>query len=293
MKNKKKYYWLGLWCVVGISMVFYYVDLERAVDYFDSGLPNLRVHVLDVGQGDAIFIETPEHFQILIDAGPDKSILTELGEVMPFWDREIDAVVLTHPHSDHVGGLPEVLRRYRVNRVYTTGVIHTSSDYLTFLDLIKENNIDTTAVTEPFTLEFDSGIDFEFLYPLKSFVGLRVKNLNNTSIANRLVYGDTAIMLTGDLETEAEEELLLSGRDLTAQILKAGHHGSATSSHLEFLEAVDPDLALLSCGAGNSFGHPSARTVSRMERQGIDILRTDLSGSISLASDGVDWIVQD
>jgi competence protein ComEC len=292
MKNKKQFYWLGFWCVMAVSLAFYYVGPEKITKRFDPAADKLHVEVLDVGQGDAIFIETPNDYQILIDGGPDKKILTELGKVMGFWDREIDAVVLTHPHSDHVAGLVEVLRRYRINHVYLSGVIHTSNDYLTFLELIRDNNINTTEVSETFVLELDNEIDFEFLYPIKSFSGLRVKNLNNTSIVNRLVYGDTAMLLMGDLEQEGEEDLLLSGRDISAQILKAGHHGSATSSHLEFLEAVDPDLAILSCGTGNSFGHPSGRTTSRMERLGIDILRTDLDGPISLVSDGVEWIIK-
>ncbi|MFH2018792.1 MAG: MBL fold metallo-hydrolase, partial [bacterium] len=186
MKNKKRIYWMGFWCVIGLSALFYYVGPENIEKYSDDSAPKLAVRVLDVGQGDAIFIETPEKFQILIDGGPDKSVLYELGNVMGFWDRTIDAIVLTHPHADHVSGLVEVLRRYEVNKIYMTGVLHTSNDYITFLNLIDEKNIDVQIVDEQFVLNLDNEIDFEFLYPLKSFAGLKVESLNNTSIVNRL-----------------------------------------------------------------------------------------------------------
>ena len=289
MKSKKTIYWLGFWCVIGLSAFFYYVGPENIEIYFDDSEPKLEVHVFDVGQGDAIFIETPEKFQILIDGGPDKSVLYELGDVMGFWDRTIDTVVLTHPHADHVSGLVEVLRRYRVNKIYMTGVLHTSNDYITFLNLIDEKNIDVQIVSEPFVLDLDNEIDFEFLYPLKSFSGLRVESLNNTSIVNRIVWGDSEMILTGDLEEEGEEELLHSGQDIIADILKAGHHGSATSSMDEFVEAVNPETAVISVGDGNSFGHPSGRTLKKFERFDIDVLRTDKKGVISLVSDSINW----
>jgi len=292
MSKKRKIYWLGFCSVLILSFGFYYIGPDKIAGQLPDEGAFLEVSVLDVGQGDAIFIETPENFQILIDGGPDKSILNELGEEMGFWDRDIDAVVLTHPHADHVSGLVEVLRRYEIGKIYMVGVVHTSSDYIEFLNIIKEKNIDTHIVESEFTLELDSGIYFEYIYPMQSFASLKVDNLNNTSIVNRLVYNDTSILLMGDLEKEGEEELLASGADLSAQILKAGHHGSATSSHEEFLEAVDPEYAIISCGTDNQFGHPSMRTVNRMERLGIEVLRTDELGTISLVSDGLTWIIQ-
>lgn len=291
MKNKKTMYWLGFWCVIGLSALFYWVGPENIEKYFDDDTPKLEVHVLDVGQGDAIFIETPDDYQILIDGGPDKSVLHELGQVMPFWDRTIDVVVLTHPHSDHVAGLVEVLRRYRIKKIYMTGVLHTSSDYITFLNLIDEKNIERQVVIEPSVLYLDHGIYFDFIYPLKSFAGLQVQSLNNTSIVNRLAWGESEIILTGDLENEGEEELLNSDQDISADILKSGHHGSATSSRDEFVELVNPETAVISVGSGNGFGHPSGRTLKKFERMAIEVMRTDQEGMISLVSDGINWRV--
>jgi len=292
MKRKKTMYWLGFWCVIGLSALFYYVGPENIEKYLDDSSDKLAVYVLDVGQGDAIFIETPDDYQILIDGGPDKNVLYELGKVMGFWDRSIDAVVLTHPHSDHVGGMVEVLRRYQIDKVYMTGVVHTSSDYLTFLNVVNEKDIPVHEVSESFVLNLDNDINFEFLYPLQSFARLRVENLNNTSIVNRLVYNDTSILLTGDLETEGEEELIASNQDLSVDILKAGHHGSSTSSKDEFLITVRPDYAVISVSDDNSFGHPSSRTLKRMERLGIKVFRTDQQGMITLISDGLNWQIE-
>jgi len=289
MRDKKKIYWFGFVVILIISLALDWFGPYGLTDIFKGEQDGLVVHALDVGQGDAIFIETPDHFQILIDGGPDKSILAQLGKVMSFSDRNIDMIILTHPHSDHVAGLVEVLRRYKIEDIYLTGVLHTSPDYLTFLDLIKEKEISAHEVSAPFALEFDHGIELEFLYPLESFSGFKVENLNNNSIVNRLVYGDAAILLTGDLEIEGEDELLASGQDLSARVLKAGHHGSATSSQEKFLQEVGPDMAIVSSGKGNSFGHPSARTIKRFERMGIQVFRTDERGTVSLATDGETW----
>ena len=284
MMQRKKIYWLGFCAVLAISFA---LSQTGALDFRDN--ENLEVHFLDVGQGDAIFIETPEDFQILIDAGPDKSILTELGKVMSFSDRSIDMVILTHPHSDHVAGLVEVLRRYQINDVYLTGVAHTSNDYLTFLELIKQKNIFAHEVVEPFEIILDNEIKLQFVYPLESFSGLRVENLNNTSIVNRLVFGDSVALFTGDLEIEGEDEVLESGQEIRAQLFKAGHHGSSTSSQEKFIMEVSPEYAVISVGRDNSFGHPSGRTVSRFERLGIEIFRTDQDGAIGFSSDGSGW----
>jgi|APSaa5957512622_1039677.scaffolds.fasta_scaffold17355_3 competence protein ComEC len=246
----------------------------------------LQVHFLDVGQGDSIYIRTPDEVDILIDGGPDKNVLSELGKVMPFWDREIDVMILTHPHSDHVSGLVEVLRRFDVKQIYYTGVLHTAPDYLAWLDEIKKQGLDLKIVNEKFTLDLGEEIDLDFLWPLEDFTNKKVDNLNNTSIVNLLRYKDTQMLFTGDAEIEVEEALLEEEIDLAADLLKAGHHGSTTASSEEFLASVKPETVVIQCGQDNSFGHPHLRIIKRLQRLGIEIFRTDNDGMISVYSDG-------
>lgn len=267
------------------ALVYAYLDISRDRAAGTDG-PRLTIEALDVGQGDAIFIETSEKYQILIDGGPDKSILTQLGDAMPFWDRSIDAVVLTHPHSDHVAGLVEVLRRYDVGKVYMTGVLHTSSDYIEFLKLIQEKNITTQIVDAPFEEGLPGGVRLEVLFPKESFSGQRVENLNDTSIVFAVRYGETRALFTGDLGIEGEVGLIMSGQDVAADVLKIGHHGSEYSSDEGFLLAVGAKNAVISVGQGNDFGHPSERTIKRLERAGMEIKRTDLGGTVIFTSDG-------
>lgn len=267
----------------------------------DSGVCEdcLEVHFLDVGQGDAIYIRTPDEFDILIDGGPNKNVLSQLGQVMPFWDHDIDIMILTHPHSDHVTGLVEVLRRYNVKEVYYTGVPHTTPDYIAWLEEISDQQIPMQIVEQPIDFKLGNDIVFQFLYPQKSLKDQEITELNNSSIVNRLVYGETEFLLMGDAEKEVEEELIanychpeLDSGDsedcsqLSSDILKLGHHGSSSSSSEEFLEVVDPDLAVIQVGQGNSFGHPHNIILDRLRRQEIEVLRNDLDGRISIYTDG-------
>ncbi len=275
----------------------------------------LQVYFLDVGQGDSIYIRTPGEQDILIDGGPDKSVLNQLGEVMPFWDREIDVMILTHPHSDHVTGLVEVLRRYSVKQIYYTGALHTAPDYLAWLEEIKKQNLDLKIVEHPFEIDFGNEVKLQFLFPQKSLLNQKMEELNNSSIVNKLVYKNVSFLFMGDVEEPVEEELLKSSPaavvisteveksttaigmttateqddqflSLKADVLKVGHHGSSSSSSEEFLEAVSPQIAVIQVGKDNEFGHPHLKILKRLERLGVKIWRNDEDGRILLASDG-------
>lgn len=264
------------------------VGKEDAVQ--EKQTPLLRVYFLNVGQGDAIYIRTPNEQDILIDGGPDNSVLAELGEVMPFWDREIDVLILTHPHNDHVTGLVEVLRRFKVDQIYYTGALHTAPHYLAWLEEIKKQNLKLNIVQDFFEVKFGDDLKLQFLYPQKNLVNQNFKELNDSSIVNRLVYKNVAYLFTGDAPEKVEGVLLKMGKEkkieLNADVLKIGHHGSSSSSSEKFLKAVNPKTAVIQSGVDNEFGHPHYKILKRLERLGIKILRNDESGTVEIFSNG-------
>lgn len=246
----------------------------------------LEVDYLDVGQGDAILIKAPGGQNILIDGGPNSRVVERLSENLAPWDRKIDLMVLTHPHDDHVSGLVNILDRFEVGKILYTGVSHDSPNYLAWLSKIKEKKLPIMIIDKAQTVDLGLGCRLEILYPLESFLNKEVENLNNTSIVIKLVYNKESFLFTGDAEVEEEKKLLASGTGLASDVLKAGHHGSDTSSGQEFLDKVAPDTAVILVGKDNNFGHPSRRTMNRMEREKINYLRTDELGTIKIISDG-------
>lgn len=242
--------------------------------------PTLRYWLFDVGQGDAMLLETPDRQQILIDGGPDATITRELSRVLPLNDRELDLVILTHNHSDHIGGVIEVLRRYSVRELWITGVIHTTDGYRNFLELIREKNIPTKTVKAGQTVTFGA-LNGIVLWPIELKIGQLPENQNWESIVTYWQYGTQSLLLTGDMEKEQEMVLLQKGVLRPVTVLKVGHQGSRTSSTEAFLEAVKPKLALISVGK-NSYGHPHQDVLSRLTEYNIPILRTDERGTIQI-----------
>lgn len=252
----------------------------------DTG--KLKVVFFDVGQGDAAFIETPQQNQILIDGGPSARVLEKLGKEMPFWDRTIDLVILTHPEQDHLAGIIEVLRRYRVENILWTGVVRDTPEYAEWQKVLKKEGARvffakagkkiTCSCEEPWTLAV--------LFPLEEMAGKAASDSNNTSIVAKLAYGQTSFLFTGDIEKEAERQLINGGINIDSDVLKIAHHGSKTSSTLDFIAVVSPDIAVISAGKDNRYGHPHPQTLDTLKRYGAKILRTDLDGDITLASDG-------
>lgn len=247
--------------------------------------PNLKaeksgteVSFLNVGQGDATLIKTPNSHYILIDGGPDKKILGELGEVLPPNARTIDTVILSHPHADHVSGLNYVLDRYQVNHAYLTGVTYTSPEYIEFLKHIKEENIlaKKSYVGQDFTLD---GVDFKCLYPTTDISGQTFKDQNDTSSVMDISYTGKHILMLGDLSARLQEKNLRK-EDLSFgfDILKVSHHGSKTGTSSKILEYIKPKYSVIMVGAGNNFGHPSQLTLGQLS--GSLVRRTDLNGRI-------------
>lgn len=248
----------------------------------------LRVYFLDVGQGDAIFIVAPNGNQVLIDGGPDGKVIQELGKVMPFHDRTIDLVVLTHPDADHINGLIEVLERFDVGRVLENHVKKETSAYNRWDELKREAQVTEAIFGQEVVL--DDGIFLWILYPIGDSV--EQSQVNNNSIIAKLIYGETSLLLTGDTEAKIERELITRGADIDSDLLKIPHHGSKTSTTEEFLDAVTPEVAFIQVGADNRYGHPHPTVLERLENRGIKYYRTDTYGMIELMLDGTNYQIK-
>lgn len=245
---------------------------------------NLHVAFLDVGQGDAIFIQTPGGRQIVVDGGRFPSVLFQhLGRQIPFWDKEIDLVVATHPEADHINGLPGIFDRYQVGRLITNGETKPTAAMEALVEAAEGRETPIMAVSAGEIIMIEEGVWLEVLNPPGL---LNPQNSNQNSVAFRLVYGDFSVLLTGDTEMLAEQAMLQSGRPLQSIVLKAAHHGSNTSSTTAFLTAVRPQVVVISAGADNRFGHPHPGVLQRVADVGAIILRTDELGTIEVITDG-------
>ncbi len=286
-KNAKSLVIPGVLTIIFVlSALWYAYPLVSGLVAIGQADGELEVGFFDVGQGDAALIKTPSGMNILIDGGPDSSVLDELAEALPWNDRTIDLMVLTHPHDDHAAGLIPVIERFQVRQVLYTGVVHTSPTYLEWLARVRDYGINAIIADRPQTVDLGDNCRLELLYPNRDITGQEWSNQNNTSIVARLVYGDSKFLFLGDAEAEVEQELLAAKKDLSAQVVKIAHHGSNTSSSEDFLRAISPEYAVISVGLDNTFGHPSPRVINRLARSGIKVLRTDESGTVRFLSDG-------
>ena len=247
--------------------------------------PTLEVSFLDVGQGDAIFIEGPSGMQMLIDGGRDRSVLRELGKRMGLLDRSIDVVVETHPDADHIGGLPGVLAAYRVGAFIEPGIINDTTPTRALEDAVaREPILHPVIARQGMRIQLGGGAYADILFPDRA---VEEAETNTGSIIMRVAYGDTSFMLTGDAPSSIEEWLVrLYGSALGSDVLKAGHHGSRTSSSAPFLAAVNPEVVVISAGKDNQYGHPHADVVSRIEESGAAMLSTATEGTVRFVSDG-------
>jgi competence protein ComEC len=260
-----------------------------AVLVFGWGMtqPDGQLHIvfMNVGQGDATFIQTPSGRQILVDGGLYPSVLNEqVGRQMPFWDREIDLIVATHPDADHVSGLVGVFERYRVNTLITNGQgFGESPIYDEVLAAAQNQNTEIRPAQAGQIIEIEDGVRLEVVHPGPVLIA---DNRNENSVSMRLVYGDFTFLFTGDAEQAGEREMLARKRPLNALVFKAGHHGSNSSSSLPMLQAVQPQIIIISAGVDNRFGHPAPEMLERATAVGAVVLRTDQLGTISLTTDG-------
>lgn len=245
----------------------------------------LTVTMFDVGQGDAIFIESPTGTQILVDAGSQRKTRGALSRAMPFFDKKIDAIIITNPDADHIGGFLDVLKLYKVGQMFESGTFNESKTYQNLKSEIKRKNIPSTLARRGMRLDIGGGAFIDILFPDRDVSDWTT---NDGSVVARLSYGKTFVMLTGDATTETERIILSENLkdNLKSQVLKVGHHGSHTSSSPIFVEAVAPLYALISDGKNNKYGHPHEDTLATLNEFGSEIFRTDLLGNITMKSDG-------
>jgi competence protein ComEC len=243
----------------------------------------ILVHFIDVGQGDSILVQSENH-AVLIDAGPAAASKNLTGYLEFLGIRSLDYVVATHPHSDHIGSMPEILDRFQVWNLWMPDVAHDTAAFEDFLDAVERNNLEITTVQAGDTISAGP-IRMTAVAPNSS----GHDNLNDYSIVLHMQHGGTAFLFTGDAEALSEAEMLAAGWNLQAGILKAGHHGSRTSSTAAFLDAVGAEAAVISVGAGNQFGHPHQEVLDRLSERDMVVMRTDERGTIVIATDGVNF----
>lgn len=272
------------WTLVGVCLV---VAALSWIAVFASAKSNeLKVYFFDVGQGDAIFIETPAGRQILIDGGPNNKVLENLNSVMPFWDRSIDIVIATHGELDHIGGLGAVLEYYDVATIIWNGIESETKTFKKWKEAVDSENAEVLVGEYGMRFTLSGSAFFEILSPVNMPGPQKLERQNDFSLVIRLVYGDDSFLFTGDIERQAEYKIIEQNLRIESDVLKVAHHGSKTSSSELFLEKVNPKIAVISSGINNTYGHPHEAILQMMEKYGIKIRRTDTEGNVLLITNG-------
>lgn len=254
------------------------------------GSGHLTFAVLDVGQGDALYIESPTGVQVLVDGGPDDALLRALPVVMPLLDRSLDAIVETHPDADHIGGFVSLLERYEVGVFVAPGIPKNTATAHALEKKVDEQKIPRVLARRGMMIDLGDGVQLRVLYPDRDVSRLSDSKANDGCIVIQLVYKEASALLACDAPAAVEAHLLQTdGAALASDLLKVAHHGSKYSSTPEFVAAVRPRVAIISVGARNTYGHPTEQTLTTLEKSGAKIIRTDQKGTIVCTSDGADF----
>jgi competence protein ComEC len=252
--------------------------LNRNPDFSED---MLLVHYIDVGQGDAILIQV-NNKNLLIDAGPSAASEKLLKYLKKSGVRRIDYLLATHPHEDHIGGIPAVLRKYKTKHFYAPKVTSSTKAFENMVSSLRSKNLKINIAKSGVELNMGKNITCEIISPIKS----NYEELNHYSAVLLLSYGSKKFLFMGDAEKQNEIELARSNYDLQADVLKIGHHGSSSSTTIEFLELISPVYCIISCGRRNDYGHPHKEVLSTLQNQNITVYRTDYDKDIVLICDG-------
>jgi competence protein ComEC len=286
MKGIKKRNVLWVFCIIAATILISYLENnlspsnETSLPLFSKQTETMEVHFIDVGQGDSIYIKADGH-SMLIDAGEKSEGTTVIHYLEALGVDNLDYIICTHPHSDHIGGMNSVLDSLSVNQIIMSEVNHTTDTYEDLLQAIGDHNLTITKAV-PGNQYALGPASFTILSPVSDFY----EDVNNYSVGIKLSYYNNSFILTGDAEALAEKEMLNEDMDLTGDVLKLGHHGSSYSSCSEFLDAVSPSYAVISVGKDNTYGHPHHETIEALVERGIPIYRTDEQGTIIFQCDG-------
>lgn len=283
MKNKR------IISIIVIALVAMMILIGCEEGTITTSFPedNLIIHYIDVGQGDSTLVMFPNNEVALIDAGTKAGREDLVKYLKKFNIKRIDYLIGTHPHEDHIGGLPEVIRNFEIGKVYLPNKTNNTQIFEELLNEIKNKQLQISVGKTGVNM-IDSGeLKFYTIAPSKEY-----KDINNNSIVTKIIYKDFSTLITGDAEKEAESDMIKEGHNLNADILRVGHHGSNTSSTEAFLDKVDPSYAIISLGKNNTYGHPDKEVIESLEKRNIIFLRTDELGDIVLQTDGkkVTWL---
>ncbi|WHY88544.1 ComEC/Rec2 family competence protein [Neobacillus novalis] len=254
---------------------------DQAVQTNSTAAGKMQVYYLDVGQGDSIYIKTPNGDDILIDGGNNDRGDDVVAFLKKYHVDDLEVMIATHPDADHIGGLDTVLQNFDVKSVYMPKVTHTTKTFEDFILAVKNEGLKLKEAKAGVSLEL-AGVDAEFVGPVTSYG----EDLNSSSAVLKMTYDKNTFLFTGDAAVKAEQDMIASGTELQADVLKLGHHGANTSTSEAFLTKVQPKYAIVSAGKNNQYGHPTAETLQKMQAHNIQVFRTDEQGTIIATSDG-------
>lgn len=272
--------------IISLILIFIFIGCSLPV-FKNNAIPDsykknrLIVHYIDVGQGDSILIQVNSK-NILIDAGPYENKNNVVKYLKKQKIKILDYVIETHPHEDHIGGMSSVINNFRITSFYAPKVTANSDAFKNMVTSLKKKNLKINVVRPGIRLDLGKNTTCEFIAPVKNYYN----DLNNYSAVIRLTYGNNSFLFMGDAQKLSEQQILSKGYNINCDVLKVGHHGSSSSTSEDFLDKASPQIAIISCGKNNVYGHPHSETLQELKSKNITVYRTDKDGNIIISSDG-------